>query len=189
MLARRHESDSLSDGVGSAGQSLESQGDINASQTSLGEEAGKAMTAMGGLGLGDKDAGIKDDELAVVSVPRRSPRTSGALVMHGAPSLVIEGIVGMDSLGVAYSPQKALFTYSSANSTHAKLVDKAIAKLLSDFNKVPDCHATRFKTVVHDYAGIVPTAVGGLSAKYKNKSIPVTTTEEDSPRSSKRKRK
>lgn len=186
-----------------------SQGDLDASQQSLGEEASTALVALGGLGITNKKKGkagkagaktaktvkkkddksgngvvIKlescdtDDEEKTVVV-RRSKRKASDDDL-ACPELVVEGIVGKDSNGVFYSPQKLMFTYSSASTTHQKQVDKVLSKAVDDFNKVPDCFATRFKSFVKDYAGAIPSVVGGLTNNYKRKCIPTASqTEED----------
>lgn len=184
----------------SAPQSLDySQGDANASQNSLGEEACTAMVALGGLDLVEpsptrvlrSSKALKDDA---------GPPAAGAIVDLSSPTplMVVEGIVGKDNFGVVYSPQKFLFTYNPASSIHAKKVDKVLEKAVADFNKVPECFAHRFKaTVGPDYEGFIPTVVGGISAKYKNKNIPVVANDdykdeeehEKPDRSEKRKRK
>ena len=172
MAARRSSRhDSSSSGTGSAPHSLEySQGDVNASQTSLGDEGAVALVAMGGLGL------VDEKEAGALVVPRKSSRIAKASVTDinpaQLPHLVVEGIVGKDNFGVSYSPQKFIFTYNSASTTHASEVDRALKKALDEFNSVPDCFATRFKTTIPDYTGLIPSVVGGLSSKYKNKTIP-----------------
>lgn len=171
MLARRS-SRYTSSSAGSFPQSFDnSQGDVNASQASLGDEGAVALVAMGGLGL------VDENEAGAVVVPRKSARIASAIPTDinpaGLPHLVVEGIVGKDNLGVSYSPQKFLFTYSSASTTHALDVDRAIKKALAEFNALPDCFATRFKTTIPNYTGLIPSVIGGLSAKYKNKAIPL----------------
>lgn len=172
MLARRSSRNTSSSTSGSFPQSFDnSQGDVNASQASLGDEGAVALVAMGGLGL------VDENEAGAVVVPRKSARIASATPTDINPAvlphLVVEGIVGRDNLGVSYSPQKFLFTYSSASTTHALDVDRAIKKALAEFNALPDCFATRFKTTIPNYTGLIPSVVGGLSAKYKNKAIPL----------------
>lgn len=151
-----------------------SQGDLDASQKSLGEEASTALVAMGGMGLIDtRSKGTEEEEVAV----RRSSRNTKSAI--NLPELVVEGIVGKDSNGVFYSPQKFMFTYNSASCTHEKQVDKVLSKAVADFNKVPDCFASRFKTSVKNYTGGIPSVVGGLTNNYKNKVIPTGAQNDD----------
>lgn len=197
MFTRRRSYNSLSSsGEGSVPQSLEmSQGDSNASQHSLGENASSAMVAFGGLGLVEESneeikvtGESKEEDLQIVCVSTKKETTD----MSCVPSLVIEGIIAQDYQGVCYGPQKNMYAYCSTNSTHKKKVDNAIKKTLSDLKKVPDCTATRFKTVVSDYSGLIPTVVGGLSQNYKVKNLPTGgssgSVEVQDTRASKRKR-
>lgn len=147
-----------------------SQGDLDASQKSLGDEASTALVALGGMGLIDINA-------VDIKPVRRSARK--AKDDSGCPELVVEGLVGKDSNGVFYSPQKYMFTYSSASATHEKQVDKVLMKAVAEFNKVPDCFASRFKSVVKNYTGGIPSVVGGLTNQYKRKDIPTGAQDDD----------
>lgn len=154
-------------------QSLDfSVGDFDASQHSLGEEASTALVALGEMGL-HEEAGSgpsASQELVLLAPKQQAP-------LEQMPSLVVEGIIMRDNTGVVFSLQNTMYAYTSGNTTQQKEVDKALSKNIKDINSVPDHFASRFKTVVGDYSGFLPTVVGGLSKKFKTKKVPTKPVE------------
>lgn len=179
----------------SQSQSLEfSLGDSSASQHSLGEQGATALIAMEGLGIGNDTTTTQE---VAIYVPQQTGEAgqSSTQIISGIPSLVVEGIIIKDELGVVYSLPNYTYSYSSGNTSQAKQVDKALIKAVQQINKVPEHFASRFKSVVGDYTGFIPTVVGGISKKYKTKKIPTNKGKQENSveemgakRSSKRKK-
>lgn len=175
-MRRRSSTRTASSGFNSEPSTLDfSTGDASASQQSLGEEGSTALVAFNDMRVvddfTDTRTSVKDDTIAGESISSSSASASVAM-----PNLIVEGIVARDINGVFYTPQKYVFTYSSNNATHAKQVNDVLANALTEFNAFPECYANRFKCSPENYTGLLPSVVGGLSSKYKNKVFPSSET-------------
>lgn len=204
VLRRRPSTRSMSSGVDSASTSQDySFGDMSASQQSLGEEGTCALVALNEMGVEDteedNDESTKPIELTTTqktrASPRLSPKTSTSKETASMPSLVVEGIVVRDTNGAFFTPQKYVFTYCSNSPSHARQVNKVLSDMLAKYNAIPECYANRFKCSPIDYDGLLPSVVGGLTSKYKNKIYPstdegaVAKAEDEAPRRRKRTRR